>query len=64
MDSFQKTIPFKASLSELGEAMATLDFYKSVNPISTRGAAYAAQINTAPSPDFRTFLRPTVLQVK
>ena len=40
-----------------GGAMATPDFGRSVNPISTRGADVAHEIILAP-PDFQTFLRP------
>ena len=40
-----------------GGAMATPDFGRSVNPISTRGGGHAHQIILA-LPDFHTFLRP------
>ena len=40
-----------------------LDFGRSVNLISTRGADYAYHITTCPPPpDFQTFLRPCKLQ--
>ena len=48
-------------LGVTGGAMASPDFGRSVNPVSTRvGANYAHQIILAPL-DFQTFLRPALL---
>ena len=46
------------------QGMAPLDFGKSVNPISARGAFYAHHITILSSPDFQTFQRTCGMELR